>query len=223
MDKKKLIGLIIGIILFAALIVGATFAWLTYAINVTNGNYNVETSCFDVNYENGADISGTLNMVANPLNGRSTTISMGINEGCNVNAKGKIELVINSISSKLYETTTAHCENALTLETLLNYPNQTTCETNSGETVTNLTRVWTTDAALKYAIYEENFSGEPIKVGHINQSTGTIILLDDFQLNVGSSTKYYISIWLDGNIADSQYVNQSFSGYIKASAIQQDQ
>ena len=66
MDKKKLMGLIIGIILFAALIVGATFAWLTYAINVTNGNYNVETSCFDVNYENGADISGTLNMVANP-------------------------------------------------------------------------------------------------------------------------------------------------------------
>lgn len=223
MDKKKLIGLIIGIILFAALIVGATFAWLTYAINVTNGNYNVETSCFDVNYENGADISGTLNMVANPLNGRSTTISMGINEGCNVNAKGKIELVINSISSKLYETTTAHCENALTLETLLNYPNQTTCETNSGETVTNLTRVWTTDAALKYAIYQETFSGIPIKVGRINQSTGTIILLDDFQLNVGSNTKYYIIIWLDGNIADSQYVNQSFSGYIKASAIQQDQ
>lgn len=223
MDRKKLIGLIIGIILFAALIVGATFAWLTYAINVTNGNYNVETSCFDVNYENGADISGTLNMVANPLNGRSTTISMGINEGCNVNAKGKIELVINSISSKLYEATTAHCENALTLETLLNYSNKDDCETNVGQTVTNLTRVWTTESALKYAIYEENFSGEPIIVGHINESTGTITLYESFALNVGSSTKYYISIWLDGNIADSQYVNQSFSGYIKASAIQQDQ
>ena len=221
MDKKKLIGLIIGIILFAALIVGATFAWLTYSINVTNGNYNVETSCFDINYENGADISGTLNMVAGPLNGRSTTISIGINEGCNVTAKGKIELVINSISSKLYATTTAHCENTETLETLTNYNNQTNCETNEGNTV--LTRVWTTDAALKYAIYQETFSGIPIKVGRINQSTGTIILLDDFQLNVGSSTKYYISIWLDGNIADSQYVNQSFSGYIKASAIQQDQ
>lgn len=223
MDRKKLIGLIIGIILFAALIVGATFAWLTYAINVTNGNYNVETSCFDVNYENGADISGTLNMVANPLNGRSTTISMGINEGCNINAKGKIELVINSISSKLYEATTAHCENTSTLETLLNYSSQTACETSSGETFTNLTRVWTTESALKYAIYEENFSGEPIIVGHINESTGTITLYESFALNVGSSTKYYISIWLDGNIADSQYVNQSFSGYIKASAIQQDQ
>ena len=220
MDKKKLIGLIIGIILFAALIVGATFAWLTYSINVTNGNYNVETSCFDINYENGADISGTLNMVAGPLNGRSTTISIGINEGCNVTAKGKIELVINSISSKLYATTTAHCENTETLETLTNYNNQTNCETNEGNTV--LTRVWTTDAALKYAIYQETFSGIPIKVGRINQSTGTIILHDNFQLNVGSSTKYYIIIWLDGNIADSQYVNQSFSGYIKASAIQQE-
>ena len=162
-------------------------------------------------------------MVANPLNGRSTTISIGINEGCNVNAKGKIELVINSISSKLYEATTAHCENALTLETLLNYSNKDDCETNVGQTVTNLTRVWTTESALKYAIYEENFSGEPIIVGHINESTGTITLYESFALNVGSSTKYYISIWLDGNIADSQYVNQSFSGYIKASAIQQDQ
>ena len=105
----------------------------------------------------------------------------------------------------------------------MNYPNQSACDTNSGETLTNLTRVWTTESALRYAIYEENFSGEPIIVGRINQSTGTIILLDDFQLNVGSNTKYYIIIWLDGNIADSQYVNQSFSGYIKASAIQQDQ
>ena len=220
MDKKKLIGLIIGIILFAALIVGATFAWLTYSINVTNGNYNVETSCFDINYENGADISGTLNMVAGPLNGRSTTISIGINEGCNVTAKGKIESVINSISSKLYATTTAPCENTDTLETLTNYNNQPNCETNEGNTV--LTRVWTTDAALKYAIYQETFSGIPIKVGRINQSTGTIILHDNFQLNVGSSTKYYIIIWLDGNIADSEYVSQSFSGYIKASAIQQE-
>ena len=159
-------------------------------------------------------------MVANPLNGRSTTISIGINEGCNIVAKGKIELVINSISSKLYATTTAHCENTETLETLTNYNNQTNCETNEGNTV--LTRVWTTDAALKYAIYQETFSGIPIKVGRINQSTGTIILHDNFQLNVGSSTKYYIIIWLDGNIADSEYVSQSFSGYIKASAIQQE-
>ena len=211
MDRKKLIGLIIGIILFAALIVGATFAWLTYAINVTNGNYNVETSCFDVNYENGADISGTLNMVANPLNGRSTTISIGINEGCNIVAKGKIELVINSISSKLYETTTAHCENALTLETLLNYPNQTANNTSSESKF--LAKVRSNNNARP--IFKTSFERYE---WHIKNGC-----IDDFQLNVGSSTKYYISIWLDGNIADSQYVNQSFSGYIKASAIQQDQ
>ena len=43
MDRKKLIGTIIGVIFFVALIAGATFAWLTFNANVTNGNYNVST------------------------------------------------------------------------------------------------------------------------------------------------------------------------------------
>lgn len=43
MDKKKLIGTIIGVTMFAALIAGATFAWLTFSATITNGSYNTGT------------------------------------------------------------------------------------------------------------------------------------------------------------------------------------
>ena len=43
MNQKKLIGTIIGVLFFAVLIAGATFAWFTFSVNVSNGNYNAAT------------------------------------------------------------------------------------------------------------------------------------------------------------------------------------
>ena len=57
MDRKKLIGTIIGVILFVALIAGATFAWLTFNANVTNGNYNVSTGNFLVDYQGDTELT----------------------------------------------------------------------------------------------------------------------------------------------------------------------
>lgn len=57
MEKKKLIGTIIGVIAFAALIAGATYAWLTFSLAVNNGNYNLGTMNFNVDYQNGTAIT----------------------------------------------------------------------------------------------------------------------------------------------------------------------
>lgn len=57
MDKKKLFGTIIGVILFIALIAGATFAWLTFQATVTNGNYNTKTGNFLINYTKGENVT----------------------------------------------------------------------------------------------------------------------------------------------------------------------
>lgn len=57
MDKKKLIGTIIGVIFFVVLIAGATFAWLTFNATVTNGNYNTKTGNFLINYTKGENIT----------------------------------------------------------------------------------------------------------------------------------------------------------------------
>lgn len=57
MDKKKLIGTIIGVAMFAALIAGATFAWLTFNVSVTNGTITPSSMNFSVNFTRGTDIS----------------------------------------------------------------------------------------------------------------------------------------------------------------------
>lgn len=57
MDKKKLIGTIIGVTMFAALIAGATFAWLTISATVTNGNYDTGSRNFVIDYTAGNSIT----------------------------------------------------------------------------------------------------------------------------------------------------------------------
>lgn len=56
-SKKKLIGAILGVVIFAALIAGATYAWLTFNATVTNGVYNGTTKKFIINFTKGADIN----------------------------------------------------------------------------------------------------------------------------------------------------------------------
>lgn len=56
-NKKKLIGTILGVVLFIALIVGATYAWFNNAANVTNGNYNAEAKNFMITYTKGTEIA----------------------------------------------------------------------------------------------------------------------------------------------------------------------
>lgn len=71
MDKRKLIGTIIGVIMFAALIVGATYAWLSFTATVTNSTANGTTLKYTVNYGKGDDISDIPILV----NGTTTTAS----------------------------------------------------------------------------------------------------------------------------------------------------
>lgn len=57
MDKKKLIGTIIGVTLFAALIAGATFAFLQFTATVTDATYTGGTMNFLVDYTKGDAIT----------------------------------------------------------------------------------------------------------------------------------------------------------------------
>lgn len=57
MDKKKLIGTIIGVIMFAMLIVGATYAWLIITASITNGTYNTGSRNFVIDYTKGTDVT----------------------------------------------------------------------------------------------------------------------------------------------------------------------
>ena len=82
MDKKKIIGTIIGVVAFAALIAGATYAWLSFSATITNGTSNFGTMNFSVAYVNGtaitevptlesptAETASSLNVKANKVSG----------------------------------------------------------------------------------------------------------------------------------------------------------
>ena len=56
MDTKKLIGTIIGVTLFAVLIAGATFAWLTFGTTVGENTYQGTSMNFIVDYTQGTDV-----------------------------------------------------------------------------------------------------------------------------------------------------------------------
>ena len=96
MNKKKMLGTIIGVVAFIALVAGATYAWLTNNLGITNGIYNSKTMNFLVNYTNGTDIddvpileTGTAS-TAKPL---TVTASLAANS-----APGKITIYLNTAS-----------------------------------------------------------------------------------------------------------------------------
>lgn len=75
------------------------------------------------------------------------------------------------------------------------------------------------EGALKYAVYTDP-NGSPAATGTITK-TGEMTLYDNFNMTMNAVT-YYIYVWLDGTIADNEYVNLPFSGYIYTSATQNE-
>ena len=97
MDKKKLIGTIIGVVAFAALIAGATYAWMTNAVTITNGVYNLKSMNFLVNYSKGANINA-VNAVATPTVSNTTKITVTAGLAPN-SAPGTMDVYLNTSSS----------------------------------------------------------------------------------------------------------------------------
>ena len=97
MEKHKVIGTIIGVLAFIALVAGITYAWFTW----TSGNTILggTTECFTINYVNGQNISGEIVPSANYTGGKTTTVQIGIDAGCNIGGTGTIKLTTDSGAS----------------------------------------------------------------------------------------------------------------------------
>ena len=90
MKNTKIIGAILGIILFIALIGGLTYAFTSWT--GPNINRKVSSECFDVLYDKGNDLTGAIIPSFDYTGGLSTTVRLNINSECNVNAKGILYL-----------------------------------------------------------------------------------------------------------------------------------
>lgn len=95
MDKKKIIGTIIGVIMFAVLIAGATYAWLTYYATVTNATYNGTTLNYWVDYSKGTDLSD-IPILTSPTTANASFVK--------VTAKQPAGSIANNITIKLTTT-----------------------------------------------------------------------------------------------------------------------
>ena len=224
-SKNKI--LIIVIFVVGVFIVGGTYAFLTFAMNITNGNVNGTLECFQIEYsiensdsETGnKEITGTLFPSINAGGGLNGRVTIGVNSSCNVTGVGTLYLFVNEeTSSELLKLAEPHCENSLTLETLSEFTTSDSCN-NSGN------GVWVSNGTgIKYAVYSDNtFANDPLNVGYITSDDigNDVVIFNNFEVNA-TSKSYYIYIWMDGYLTDNTIVNLPFSGYIHASVIQNE-
>lgn len=142
MDKKKLIGTIIGVTMFAALIVGATYAWLSFTATVTNATANGTTLNYWVNYAKGTDLS-EMPILITPTTSTASSVT--------VTAQRPQGSIADNIT--IYLTTTSN--NDLTTSGAVKYVIcEGACDANfSGNTINSVT------ATSTVAIYNGTLPG----------------------------------------------------------------
>lgn len=203
MDKKKLIGTIVGVVFFVALIAGATFAWLTVVPTITNGTATGGTTNFIVEYTKGSNVTGLQILDSTTV---ATTSMTGVSTGKTTvkayrlanNADGNLTIKLITTSSNALVGASgplryAVCSGACTL---------------TGNAATSVTSS-TTGLLAK---------------GTVTSTTQNLVVSD----GIATSEKSYdVYLWLDqatiyGN-SDTYLPNGAgltYSGYISASAVQ---
>ena len=201
--KVKLIGTIVGIIIFISLIVGLSYAWFTW--RSSNVNISGNTECFDVHYTNGQDIVNASTILFDEstiINNNKITIKDGmaltdvtayVNSGCNIFANLEIILNVTDLNSAFID----------------------------GDSVGAFKYVLTRyDPSVYSDITTTALNGQSfdiIKTGSIT-STGEMTLVDEALATTEQG--YLILFYIDGDLAmnDAQY--STFSATITGIATQ---
>lgn len=134
MDKRKLIGTIIGVTMFGALIVGATYAWLSFNATVTNAAANGRTLNYIVNYTKGTNISDI------PILGTPTTSTASL---VTVKAQKPAGSIADNITISLTTTSTGLTTTSGVVKYVIC---EGACDANfSGNTINSVTATSTVD------------------------------------------------------------------------------
>lgn len=102
MKKAKLIGTIIGIIVFISAIAGLTYAWFTWRSN--NVNISGATGCFTIDYtisqEIGATSAESLKLGTSYTDGKYAEVTLSLNSACTgITGKGSLYLNTKSVAT----------------------------------------------------------------------------------------------------------------------------
>lgn len=208
-DKKKVkvIGTVLGIILFCLLIAGFTYAWFTWESNKINVGGN--TSCFDINYTKGNAVTEDLLLVdANSLVTDTTiTIKKGMavtninankSSSCSkIDAKLLVSLVPSAIPTG-YQTGNSS-EGALNYA-IISY-NPATYSTINSTALNNKT----------FAI---------LKTGAIKSTSTIENVIEETFANDGTMLNYLIVFYVDGNKVNNSIADLNVKINILATAKQ---
>lgn len=202
MDKKKLIGTIIGVTLFAMLIAGATFAWLTFSVGVTNGTYTAGTMEFKIDYIGG----GTIEQV--PILSEATSDTAAAKEI-------KAYRTSNSPDGTLTISLTATTDNVLTDNDIIHYA---VC---SADGTTHCTKLASGEPGVLSTGTIRSGTQELYKTTDTEDPDDDEIAINLFgDMDELLSVNYVVYLWLDSDAMDTTMVGETFSGYIHASAEQ---
>ena len=162
MNIKKLIGTIIGVTLFVALIAGATFAWLTFGTTIVSTNVNsARTMNFLVDYTKGNavnEIPMVDSTLITPSQATSLVVMMKKHQN-SVDGHGSISLTTTSTDT-------------LTTDGVVRWA---ICRDTTIEEGTQI------DNVCGSAKTTDEFNQRALNTGKIT-SAGTIVLLNDAQL-----------------------------------------
>ena len=204
MEKKKKL-IILGIIALTLVIIGTTYAILTWTS--TKINLGLTSGCFTIDYTKGQDISGNLKLLneSDLISNNKFTIkngigisavNIGINSTCTIEGFGSIYLNVTNISDAF---TTGDSKGALKYVVL-----------NNTSTITTPSSV-TVDSLL-------NQSFEIVAKGSIESSGKK--LLYKMELSNTEINKYIIVIYVDNALAGNSVTSATFSGNISSEAEQ---
>lgn len=206
MDKKKLIGTIVGVVFFVALIAGATFAWLTFNASVTNGNYAGSTLNFTYNYTTGNAVSSISILTATPARNaiadEAGYIALTASKPAGTAKASKFDLILKKTTNSIADGSVikyAVCKS--------------TTATDCNNTVSTAIPATTNDTW--------------VSIGTISTGTGDQTLYSDassFTAEGAETANYYVYFWINGDAITSanqnNVVGESFAGYIYATSEQ---
>ncbi len=218
MNRKKLIGTIIGVIMFGLLMAGATYAWLSFNANIVNATYNGHSVNYWVNYTNGTHIQDIpiLSATATPTNTQKATITAikpvgSLVDHLNIHLTTELE----EAEDKILSSDAADDNDGVHL---IHYALcKNTCSSNF------------TSAVATGTINNTSFSSASIAAG----ATETLDIYTDTTAFEGTNTNtaittqyqvtYTMYFWIDAAELENRHIGKSYYGYIHASANQADQ
>ena len=201
MDKRKLFGTIIGVAMFAALIAGATFAWLTFTATVVEdtGAYITGARNFVINYTNGNDITSL------PILTLTTAAEVASNSSQETSAKASSL----TVKAKLHENTSPKGDMKLTLYT------------------TQDTGTFISSGAIRYSVSING--GTPTAPTTLSSTQEDLVLsrtgeTDNITHLIDTTTDETITVyfWLDAFTIDNEMMGKQFAASLRASAVQNE-